>query len=107
MNVGLGGIIYPNYTPFAFDSVMKHLGLYIFNRISPSTQVEMKFHLKKVNEANVNDLIHEVFLRRSSGRHKEFKDFFATVDPVLKTTPRAIHPNWKIATFFRHANMYL
>ena len=28
-NVGPGGIIYPNCTPFSVDEVMKHLGIYI------------------------------------------------------------------------------
>ena len=70
MNAIPGGSIYPNCTPFAVDDVMKHLGLYIFHIIAPSPQVEMKFQSTKINEANGNDLINEVFGRRATIRQK-------------------------------------
>ena len=60
----------------------------------------MKSQSTKVNEENRNEFIHEVFGRRDSGRHKEFKEYFATVDTVLHNPPRATHPNWKIEIFF-------
>ena len=103
MNAGKGGVQYPNCVPFDVDETMKHIGLYMFHGLSPSPQIEMKFQSTAQNEINGNNFIDEAFGSRAAERHREFKAFFATVDPALPVPPRDTHPNWKVSKFFRHA----
>ena len=43
MNAGKGGSLYPHCNPFTVDEVMQHIGIYIWNGLSPSPQIDMKF----------------------------------------------------------------
>ena len=83
---------------------MAHLGLYILNGIAPSPQVEMKFDSQTENPTNGNDLCHSIFGGMSKGkeRHKEFKSYFACVDPRKPTPEPKVAPNWKIEPLIRH-----
>ena len=103
MNAGKGGSVYPNCHPFSVDEVMQHIGLYILQGLAPSPQIEMKFQSTEQNEVNGNDFVCEAFGKNAAQRHREFKCFFATVDPALPVPSRLSHPNWKVAKFFRHA----
>ena len=88
---------------FEINEVMAHLGLYILNGIAPSPQVEMKFESQRENPANGNDLCHNVFGGKSKGnaRHREFKTYFACVDPRKPTPAPKDAPNWKIEPLIR------
>ena len=59
-NAGLGGI-YPDFIDFKLDELMKHTALYLFQGISPSPQVEMKFKSSSEDPINWNDLVHRAF----------------------------------------------
>ena len=53
---------------------------------------------------NRNDLCREVFNgKEGARRHREFKYFFASVDPRYATPPRTTHPNWKVDPMLKHA----
>ena len=67
--------MYPNFVPFTVDYVMKRIGLYIFHGLAPSTQVEIKFQSRGVNEVNGFGFIHEAFGERAIERRREFKAF--------------------------------
>ena len=102
MNAGKGGTLYPHYNPFTVDEVMKHIGIYIWNGLSPSPQIDMKFQSSQISEVNGFDFLSQKFGPRAALRHREFKAFFTTVDPALPNPPRISHSNWKVAKFFRH-----
>ena len=102
-NAGEGGSLYPRWTPFSLDEVARHLGLYILQGLSPSPQIEMKFVSQKDDPVNGNDFVAASFGLDAKRRHKEFKAFFASVDPLKAIPARATHPNWKVQHFFKHA----
>ena len=69
-NAGRGGTQYPNLTPFFVDEIMRHIGIYILNDLSPSPQVEMKFDSQERNPKNVNDICNRVIYTCVRRRHK-------------------------------------
>ena len=75
MNAGKGGTLYPHYNPFTVDEVMKHIGIYIWNGLSPSPQIDLKFQSSQINEVNGSDLLSQKFGPRASLQHREFKAF--------------------------------
>ena len=88
-NAGLGGK-YPDFEDFSLNELMRHTILYLFQGLSPSPQVEMKFKSAVEDPVNGNDLVHRVFggqSGKSERRHKHFKAFFACVDPLIPTPP--------------------
>mmetsp|Transcript_43733 Transcript_43733/g.64212 ORF Transcript_43733/g.64212 Transcript_43733/m.64212 type:complete len:448 (-) Transcript_43733:705-2048(-) len=103
-NAGLGRK-YKEWQPFTLDGLMKHIGLYLFQGLSPSPQVEMKFFSSLEDPVNGNDFIHKSFggmtgvLQR---RHRHFKSCFTSVDPTIPVPDRNTHPNWKVHPFLKH-----
>ena len=43
MGAGLQGGMYPDFKPFSYEDIKKHLALYILQGLNPSPQVEQKF----------------------------------------------------------------
>ena len=104
-NAGLGGKYGKDWTPFTLDELMKHIGLYLFQGLSPSPQVEMKFYSQSEDPVNGNDFIKEAFggmTGVSQRRHRHFKSFFTSVDPTIPVPDRDTHPNWKVHPFLKH-----
>ena len=64
---------------------MAHLAVYFLSAISPSPQVEMKFKNQTEDPVNGSDICHRVFGKLGVTRHKEFKAFFAGVNPIVPT----------------------
>ena len=52
-NGGLGGK-YKDFKHFTLHELMKHIGLYLLQGLSPSPQVEMKFHSQSEDPVNGN-----------------------------------------------------
>ena len=103
-NASLGGK-YPDFKNFTVSELMQHIGLYLFQGLSPSPQVEMKFKSATQDPVNGSDFIHHAFGGNSSAalrRHRHFKSFFTSNDPRYPTPPRDTHPNWKIHPFLKH-----
>ena len=101
---GLGGK-YDNFVNFTTVELMKHIGLYLLQALSPSPQVEMKFRSQKDDPVNGNDFVHTSFggvTWRSEKRHRHFKAFFTSVNPMLPVPSRETHPNWKVHPLLKH-----
>ena len=98
---GLGGK-YEDFVNFSTDELMKHIGIYLLQALSPSPQVEMKFHSQVEDPVNGSDLVHRSFggiAWKSEKRHRHFKAFFCSVNPMLNVPSQDTHPNWKIHPF--------
>ena len=94
-NASLGGK-YSDFNNFSLDELMKHIGFYLFQGLSPSPQVEMKFHPQTEDPVNGNDFICYSFGGKpatSKRRHRHFKSFFTSVNPSLPVPDRSSHPN--------------
>jgi hypothetical protein len=103
-NAGTGGSMYPNFVPFLIIEIRQHLGLYIFNGLNPSPQVEMKFEQQEDDEVNGNDFIYESFGSNAEQRHRHFKAFFAVQDPILPTPDCWKHPLHKVQPLINWMN---
>ena len=75
MNAGQKDGIYPDFVKFTTDEIEKYIFLYVFQGISPSPRVEMKFKTQEVDGVNGNDFIAHHFTNGSQ-RHKQFKCFY-------------------------------
>ena len=103
-NAGLGGK-YSDFKPFSLNELMQHIGLYLLQALSPSPQIEMKFKSQTEDPVNGNDLVHSSFggvAWKSIKRHRHFKSFFASVNPIQNVPPQDTHPNWKIHPLLKH-----
>ena len=81
---------------------MAHLGLYLLHSVAPSPQIEYKFASKNDDPVNGCNLCHSVFGKSGTTRHKQFKAFFITTNPLQSTPPTSTHPNWKIDPCLKH-----
>ena len=98
---GLGGK-YKNFENFTTNELMRHIGLYLLQALSPSPQVEMKFASQNEDPVNGNDIVCTLFGRlpwKNEKHHRHFKAFFTSVNPMLNVLSRDTHPNWKIHPF--------
>ena len=96
---------YNDFQHFDVEELMKHVGLILFQGLSPSPQVEMKFSSQVQDPLNGNDFIHKSFggvVTMSKRRHRHFKNFFCSVDPQIPVPSRLTHPNWKVHPFLKH-----
>ena len=103
-NAGLGGK-YKDFTNFTLAELLRHFGLYLFQGLSPSPQIEMKFKSTTEDPVNGNDFIHRAFGSQSGKaerRHKHFKAFMACVNPTFPTPGRGTHVNWKVHPLLKH-----
>ena len=103
-NSGLGGK-YSDFKNFTLFELMSHIGLYLLQGLSPSPQVEMKFHSQAEDPVNGNDFVHVSFGSKpsvSKRRHKHFKCFLSSVNPTIQVPSRNMHPNWKVHPFLKH-----
>ena len=101
---GLGGK-YDCFENFTTVELMRHIGLYLLQALSPSPQVEMKFQSQKDDPVNGNDFVHSSFggvAWKSEKRHRHFKAFFTSVNPMLPVPSRETHPNWKVHPLLKH-----
>lgn len=85
-NAGAAGGVYYDWKPFSPKEVQQFLALYIFQGLSPSPQMKMKFLPQHEDPINGSDMCFKVFGRNGDRRHKMFKAFFSCQDP-LKAIP--------------------
>jgi len=106
-NASLGGK-YKDFTQFTLEELMRHVGLYLLQGLSPSPQIEMKFTSQHEDPVNGNDFVHTSFggnVSRSRRRHRHFKSFFCSVDPRIPVPSRETHPNWKVQPLLKHMGL--
>ena len=97
-NAALGGK-YNDYANFSMNELMQHIGVYFLHALSPSPRIEMKFESQVEDPVNGNDFIHQAFggsAWKAVRRHKHFKCFFTSVNPLIPVPSREVHPNWKV-----------
>ena len=104
-NAGTGGGSYKDFRQFTMNEVRAHLGLYALHGLSPSPQIEMKFRSQEEDPVNGSDLCHRVFGINGVTRAKEFKAFFASVNPLIAAPPRSRSPNHKVDPMLHHLMM--
>ena len=86
-NAGKRGGKYSGFKDFTKRESMAHLGVYLLRSISPSPQIEMKFKCHAENPVNGSDTAIVYFGKQGVTRHKEFKAFFACLNPIISTPP--------------------
>jgi len=95
-NAGAGGTNYKDFRPFACKELRPFLGLYIFNGLSPSPRMEMKFKPQQHDPVQGNDFINQHIGSNAERRWRHFKAFFALQDPRKDTPPRKQQPLFKV-----------
>jgi Transposase IS4 len=86
------------------DEVQQHIGLYIWNGLSPSPRLEMKLQPQHYDPINGNDYIHRHMGPNSVRRHKHFRAFFACQDPRIDPPNRKKVPLFKVAPLIKWIN---
>ena len=56
-----GGNIYTDYHPFTNKELRQHIGIYIFNGLTPSLRVEQKFNPQRIDKLHRNNFIYGEF----------------------------------------------
>jgi len=95
-NAGNGGTNYKDFKPFTCKEIRQFLGLYIFNGLSPSPRMEMKFKPQQYDPVQGNDFICQHIGSNADRRWRHFKAFFALQDPRKDTPPRKVQPLHKV-----------
>ena len=101
-NAGMGGGKYKDFKAFTLKETRSFLGLHILQGLSPSPSIDMKFSSQEEDPVNGNDMCHKVFGKNGRTRYKEFKCFFASVNPLITPPPRERSPNHKIDPLLHH-----
>ena len=69
--MGAGDSIYKqDWKPFTREEIRRHLGLYIFNGVSPTPQITLRFHSQSKDPVHGNDMIREAFGLNARTRHR-------------------------------------
>ena len=69
MGAGVQGGMYPDFKPFSYEDIEKHLALYILQGLNLSPQVEQKFTSQANDPVQGNDLCFCVFGSNAIHRH--------------------------------------
>ena len=95
-NAGANGKHYKSFQPFTMREVRSFFGLLFLQGISPSPQIEMKFKSHNEDTVNGSNLCNRVFGSNGTTRFKEFKAFFAAVNPLINPPATSRSPNHKV-----------
>ena len=101
VNASKRGGKYSDFKDFTKRELMAHLGVYLLHSISPSPLIEMKYKHHAEDPVNGSHVYNRIFGIKGVTRQKEFKAFFACVDPIIPTPPTNTHPNWKIDSLLK------
>ena len=93
-----------DFTNFSLEELRKHIGLYVLQGVAPSLQVEVKLKPQVIDRVHGNDMVYSSFGKKAQNRHREFKCFFATQNPMIPTPERKKFPNWKIRPLLKWIN---
>ena len=102
-NAGKHGTIYSDFKDFTPVELMKHIGVYFLQGVSPAPRVELKMKPQCMDPINGNDMVFKALGTNAERRHRHFKLFFAIQDPRIAIPSRKTHPNWKIEPFLKQA----
>ena len=77
------------------------LGVYIIDGITPSPQLTWKMQDQERQPTHGNDRIAAVIGPCWQQKHRSFRHFFATQDPMMTPPPKKQCPNFKVDELFR------
>ena len=84
------------FTAFSIKEARQHIGLYIFNGITPYSCIEYKIKPQQEDVCHGNDFVYNSSGPRVAHRQKEFKALLAYYNPGIDTPIKAKYPNWKV-----------
>ena len=82
-NAGKHGTIYTDFKDFTPVKLMKHIGVYFLQGVSPPPRVELKMKPQCMDPINGNDMVFKALGTNAERRHRHFKLFFAIQDPRI------------------------
>jgi Transposase IS4 len=103
-NAGPGGVCYPDWKDFTVDEIRQHIGLYVWNGLSPSPCLEMKLQSAIADPVHGNDFIHQHMGLNAVRRHKHFRAFFACQDARIDPPDRKKSPLFKVQPLIKWMN---
>jgi hypothetical protein len=80
---------------------MTMLGIYIIDRLAPSSQLVQKMQPQSKSPTHGNDRIASALVPGYEQKHQSFCPFFATQDPLMVPLSKEKCPNFKVDEFFR------
>ena len=100
-NAGEPGSIYAGkFKPFKNEDITAMLGVYIIDGLAPSPQLTWKMQDQERQPTHGNDRIAAVIGAGWQQKHRSFRHFFATQDPMMMAPPKTQCPNFKVDEFF-------
>ena len=69
--------------------------------VSPSPRLNLKIKTQSHDPIYGNDFLHTPFGNQANFWHRQFKAFFAVLDPLLTLPPQNQFPNFKVYPFFK------
>jgi hypothetical protein len=101
-NAGEPGSIYAGkFKPFKNEDITAMLGVYIIDGLAPSPQLTQKMQDQERQPTHGNDWIAAVIGPGWQQKHRSFRHFFATQDPMMMPPPKTQCPNFKVDELFR------
>jgi len=96
-----GHIFAGKHCPFKNQDIMTMLGVYIIDGLAPSPQLVQKMQPQSKSPTHGNDRIAEALGPGYQQKHRSFRHFFATQDPLIIPPSKEKCPNFKVDEFFR------
>jgi hypothetical protein len=96
-NAGEPGSIYAGkFKPFKNDNISAMLGVYIIDGLTPSPQLMWKMQVQERQPTHGNNRIAAVIGPGWQQKHRSFRHYFATQDPMMVPPPKTQCPNFKV-----------
>ena len=96
----LGSIYAGKFKPFKNDDITAMLGIYIIDGLAPSPQLTQKMQDQERQPTHGNDRIEAVIGPGWQQKHRSFRHFFASQDPMMTPPQKKQCPNFKVDKLF-------
>ena len=96
-----GHIFSGKHRQFNNQDIVTMLGVYIVDGLAPSPQLVQKMQPQSKSPTHGNDRIADALGPGYQQRHRLFRHFFATQDPLMIPPSKDKCPNFKVDEFFR------
>jgi Transposase IS4 len=103
-NAGRGGTCYKDWTPFCVKEIRQFLGLYIWNGINPSPQIDMQLRPPSEDPVHGSQYLYEHIGSSGVRRFREFRAFFSVQDPRATPPDRKSNPLFKVSQVIKWIN---
>jgi hypothetical protein len=100
-NAGERGHIFAGkFKPFKNEDIMQMLAVHIIDGLASSPQLVQKMQDQEHQPTHGNDRIVAVLGPGWQQKHRSFRHFFATQDPLTTPPPKKQCPNFKVDELF-------